>query len=219
MLGFLPTRAYRPGTPGATTFLSPLSGTFNYGWDSFLRAVERYIELDPLSVLSRGYAAFHCLLSRDFDAALEHARLCEKLDPGIWGPVNVAICLEIAGHSDESFQHLLRVEDRWDVISRGNAAAYLAYALGRQGRHADFEELVRQLELRVKAGTATWTELALAYMGIGDHERVLSYLERAPDQRPPGGDMTAWLGVYPHFDPLRDDSRFRNVLRRLSLPQ
>ena len=35
VLGFLPTRAYRPGTPGATTFLSPLSGTFNYGWDSF----------------------------------------------------------------------------------------------------------------------------------------------------------------------------------------
>ena len=35
MLGFLPTRAYRPGTPGATIFLSPLSGTFNYGWDSF----------------------------------------------------------------------------------------------------------------------------------------------------------------------------------------
>ena len=29
MLRFLPTRAYRPGTPGATTFLSPLSGTFN----------------------------------------------------------------------------------------------------------------------------------------------------------------------------------------------
>ena len=39
MLGFLPTRAYRPGTPGATTFLSPLSGTFNYGWDSFLERV------------------------------------------------------------------------------------------------------------------------------------------------------------------------------------
>ena len=41
MLGFLPTRAYRPGTPGATTFLSPLSGTFNYGWDSFLVPYER----------------------------------------------------------------------------------------------------------------------------------------------------------------------------------
>ena len=41
MLGFLPTRAYRPGTPGATTFLSPLSGTFNYGWDSFAARLEK----------------------------------------------------------------------------------------------------------------------------------------------------------------------------------
>ena len=37
MLGFLPTRAYRPGTPAATTSLSPLSRTFNYGWDSFVQ--------------------------------------------------------------------------------------------------------------------------------------------------------------------------------------
>ena len=42
MLGFLPTRAYRPGTPGATTFLSPLSGTFNYGWDSFENQTNRH---------------------------------------------------------------------------------------------------------------------------------------------------------------------------------
>ena len=50
MLGFLPTRAYRPGTPGATTFLSPLSGTFNYGWDSFLRADDVLQTLSELFV-------------------------------------------------------------------------------------------------------------------------------------------------------------------------
>ena len=49
MLGFLPTRAYRPGTPGTTTFLSPLSGTFNYGWDSFGLCVdEGLVPLDPV---------------------------------------------------------------------------------------------------------------------------------------------------------------------------
>ena len=47
MLGFLPTRAYRPGTPGATTFLSPLSGTFNYGWDSFHPRQQLPKEPDP----------------------------------------------------------------------------------------------------------------------------------------------------------------------------
>ena len=47
MLGFLPTRAYRPGTPGATTFLSPLSGTFNYGWDSFNWSADAAISMIP----------------------------------------------------------------------------------------------------------------------------------------------------------------------------
>ena len=51
MLGFLPTRAYRPGTPGATTFLSPLSGTFNYGWDSFVVPPELQGDLDRLDAL------------------------------------------------------------------------------------------------------------------------------------------------------------------------
>ncbi len=54
MLGFLPTRAYRPGTPGATTFLSPLSGTFNYGWDSFegysYRDIAKTLRLKETSV-------------------------------------------------------------------------------------------------------------------------------------------------------------------------
>ena len=53
MLGFLPTRAYRPGTPGATTFLSPLSGTFNYGWDSFVRGVEERFESRVLPLFAR----------------------------------------------------------------------------------------------------------------------------------------------------------------------
>lgn len=34
--GFSPTRAYRPGNPGATTISFPPSGTFNYGRDSFI---------------------------------------------------------------------------------------------------------------------------------------------------------------------------------------
>ena len=51
MLGFLPTRAYRPGTPGATTFLSPLSGTFNYGWDSFVLGI---VSADDQVIVTKG---------------------------------------------------------------------------------------------------------------------------------------------------------------------
>ena len=57
MLGFLPTRAYRPGTPGATTFLSPLSGTFNYGWDSFDRGGARAYRLLSQALSESGRVA------------------------------------------------------------------------------------------------------------------------------------------------------------------
>ena len=83
MLGFLPTRAYRPGTPGATTFLSPLSGTFNYGWDSFLlidlphHAVDERISQTLEAVKAGAPAVFEAsfLEHRTFVAVdiLEHA--------------------------------------------------------------------------------------------------------------------------------------------------
>ena len=85
MLGFLPTRAYRPGTPGATTFLSPLSGTFNYGWDSFNRQHEPWV-LDGLSYLNHPLRADH---ARQFiEPALELLEEVQRTGgiffPGAW---------------------------------------------------------------------------------------------------------------------------------------
>ena len=63
MLGFLPTRAYRPGTPGATTFLSPLSGTFNYGWDSF--AEEISLLQQKCMVILKAHWLVHCIRTEE----------------------------------------------------------------------------------------------------------------------------------------------------------
>ena len=97
-----------------------------------------------------------------------------------------------------------------------DGAALLAYTLGRAGRTEAFQESIESLRSRVAAGTATWTELALAYVGASDHEAALDCLEKAP-KRPPGGDFTAWLGAFPQFDPIRDHPRFQQVLKRLGL--
>ena len=93
----------------------------------------------------------------------------------------------------------------------------LAYAFARAGRLEDFEESVADLERRVAEGTAAWSEVALAYIGVRDHERALDYLERAPDERPPGSNITFTLGFEPLFDPIRDHPRFQQVLKRLGL--
>ncbi len=111
------------------------------------------------------------------------------------------------------------IDRHWGEV-RGSAGAWLlAYTLGKAGRRAEFDQLVSVLERRVEEGTAGWTELALSFMGIGDHARALDYFERAPDQRPPGSDQSSYANIFPHFDPIRDDPRFQEVMRRIGPPE
>ena len=181
-----------------------------------MSAVERYVELDPLSVFTLGYASFHCWFARRFDEAWEYAKRCEQIDSGFWGVMNLVAICQCRGEDDKALEYVTQIEAQWDAVRRSNGAALLAYTLGRSGRPADFRESVEGLEHRIRSGTATWTELALAHVGANDHESALDCLEKAPE-RPPGGDFTAWVGVFPHFDPIRKDPRFRRVLEQLGL--
>ena len=57
--------------------------------------------------------------------------------------------------------------------------------------------------------------LALAYMGIGRTQDAIEKLRAACDE---GNPFMAWLHLWPVFDPLRGDGKFRALLRRMKLP-
>jgi hypothetical protein len=58
--------------------------------------------------------------------------------------------------------------------------------------------------------------MALAYLGVGNNEAALSTLEKAFAQR---FNLLTALKVEPVYDPLRDDPRFQELLRRVGLAQ
>ena len=56
--------------------------------------------------------------------------------------------------------------------------------------------------------------LALVYAGLGDKDLAFAWLEKACD------DHSQWLSeirVDPAFDPLRSDTRFVDLLRRMNI--
>ena len=57
--------------------------------------------------------------------------------------------------------------------------------------------------------------LALIHTGLGEHEEAFEWLERAYQER---NGWMAFLQVEPRFDPLRDDPRFQDLLRRMNFP-
>jgi len=57
----------------------------------------------------------------------------------------------------------------------------------------------------------------LSVIGIvGEKDEAISWLERGYEVR--GGDMVL-LKVGPHWDPLRSDPRFQDLLRRMNFPE
>ena len=59
-------------------------------------------------------------------------------------------------------------------------------------------------------------ELAVLYVGLGDKEAALESLEKAYAAH----DLQLqYLKVDASYDPLRDDPRFQDLVRRVGLPQ
>jgi hypothetical protein len=57
--------------------------------------------------------------------------------------------------------------------------------------------------------------LILAYVGTGQRDKALDEVERAYTEHSP---IIASMGVDPIYDPLRDQPRFQELLKKVDLP-
>lgn len=113
----------------------------------------------------------------------------------------------LAGRYDEAIaahEKMVTINSRW------------TYALGRRyamaGRRDDALRILAELEARPPT---SWLALGLAelHAALGNRDEALRWLEYQPPH--------AWwngIGRVPTFEPLRDDPRFQDLLRRLNLP-
>jgi hypothetical protein len=58
--------------------------------------------------------------------------------------------------------------------------------------------------------------IAETYLGLGNKEQALAWLERAYQER---SGWILYVKVEPKLDPLRTDTRFQELMRRMNFPQ
>ncbi len=145
--------------------------------------------------------------------AIEQARLAIRLDPGFsFGHFWQALALAEVGRLDEAMTEAL--------ASRAGAGnlpvAVVGYIHGRAGRRAEALEVLRALEAaRANSIYVPATDLALVAAGMGDREAALTWLEQGYDER---ARWMCSLRVFPPFDPLRNEPRFKALVARMQFP-
>ena len=184
---------------------------FTGRFDESIAESRRAAELDPLNPQVLIDASMAPMFQKNFPAAKELARKAGDLDPSYFFPVMIEGWTDLeAGKFREAAPFLTKATT---MGAPPFVTAYLGYALAAGGDRAAALATLEELKKLSKGGQVLPFNLALVYLGLGDHGRALDNLERALAA---DSQMMAWLGQDAIFDPLRAEPRFRALLKQLN---
>jgi Flp pilus assembly protein TadD len=89
----------------------------------------------------------------------------------------------------------------------------LAYAYAVSGRKQAALGIIKDLEARHDQDPAADANIALIYVGLGDHDEAMTRLNKAYEER-----FNPSILLRPTFDSLRSDDRFKDLQKRIGLP-
>jgi TolB-like protein/Flp pilus assembly protein TadD len=204
--------------------LNPSGAGVHKSYAHYLSAMGRYEEavaemrkaqrLDPLNPTFNVHVGWHLYWAREYDEAMKQIVTAIELDPNWWDPhYHLGQVYEQMGTLEEAIAEL---EQAVSLSRSPVSLAGLGHAYGLAGRREEAQRIALELEDESKRRYVPPYQIAAVYAGLGDRDEAFACLERAYDER------DVWLTSIvrePMFDPLRSDPRFRDLLRRMNLPE
>jgi len=177
-----------------------------------LQESERARQLDPLSLIIAADNGAILLYSRQYDRAIEKFRSILAIDPDFPRAHIIISAYILKGRYAEALADVERVDPQ-----RENDPWYWAIRaaiLGEWGRTDLAHQALQQLRRTARHRPIQAAVIAGAYLGVGDKEQAMTWLERAYADH--SSDLVS-LKVNPSYDPLRSDPRFQRLLERVGL--
>jgi TolB-like protein/tetratricopeptide (TPR) repeat protein len=180
-------------------------------FDEAIAQGKRAVELDPLSLVINADFGVDYYFARRYDEAVTQARKTLEMDPGYYyAHINLGQALEMKGARDAAiaeYQKARALNDDPYILG------LLARSYGLSGAKTEAEKILNQLkELSNRRYVAAYT-FALTYLGLGDKEQALRWLEQSYQDR--AGSDIGWIRIDPLLDPLRSDPRFEILAEKI----
>ena len=171
-------------------------------------------ELDPLGT-SAASVAWILFQARRYDEAIREERSQLEVHPDdAWAMWGLGFTLIAKGKPEEAIPVLEKTASI--MHASPGSLELLATAYARAGRRVDALRLIRELEQRREKGYVPAGAFINPYIGLGDYEQAFVGFEHAYREQ---SSILQFIKVHPFFDPLRDDPRFKDLLRRVGLAE
>jgi TolB-like protein/DNA-binding winged helix-turn-helix (wHTH) protein/Tfp pilus assembly protein PilF len=173
------------------------------------------LDLDPASPSLSHSLAVQFYLTRQFDQAIEQCRKTLEMDP------NFAVAYAVLGQTylaKGMNSEAAPVLEKYSALSQGSvdSLALLGYSQARRGKKSQALSTIDELKETSKNSFVPAFYFALVYAALEDKDQAFMWLEKGYDER---FARFAYLKLEALWDPLRSDERFRDLVRRVGIPQ
>jgi serine/threonine-protein kinase len=183
-------------------------------FDEARASLQTALQFEPLSAPTAATQGVITLYSGDAPRAVEELEHTVDLHED-FGPAHyfLGMALDEAGDNGLAIEALRRAALLTGRSSEVLAALAHALATGHPGEATTLEN---ELETRSQERYVSPALLAQIRIAFGDHAGAMDRLEAAADAR--AIDLV-WLAVRPTYHPLKENPRFRALLKRVKLTQ
>jgi len=172
---------------------------------------KRAVELDPLSLVINTDLGSDYYYARRYDEAIAQLRKTLEMDPGFYiAHLVLGQVLDAKGARDAAIVECQKARALNDDPS---VLGVLARAYGLSGNKMEAEKILDQLKKLSQERYVSAYSFALTYLGLGDKEEALRWLEQSYQDR--AGSDIGYIRVDPLLDPLRGDPRFEALAEKI----
>jgi serine/threonine protein kinase/tetratricopeptide (TPR) repeat protein len=183
-------------------------------FEDSLVELRRGEELDPLSPIIGTNLGDTLVFARRYDEAIAQYKRILVSNP------NFAYAHRALGWAYGSKgmypEALAETRSSIELNNASSAKGFLGLWLAKSGKRDEAMKLLGELKQESARGYVQSYDFALIYIGLGEKEEALNWLEKQMLGR---AETANTYAVAPELDVLRSEPRFREMLKRMNLPE
>ena len=179
-------------------------------FDAAMAKIKKAVELDPLNPFFQWSLSFYQYWAHQYDAAVAQANKALEMDPNS-AVTHVLLGLSFLKKGDTTLA-IAELQKAKEPNPGAWYQGYLGYAYAISGDRAKADQALQELDVLAKKQYVSPTAFATIYLGLGEKDKCLDWLEKAYEQQ----DSACWyLKIDQIYDGVRNEPRFQALVKKI----